>query len=328
MPDGRYPVTWTADVISTHCPWPDALWAAEPLLQLDALRHSQDGDPDGALTSARALLNVGRSLGNEPIGIASMTRNGCRWETARAIERTLAQGEPSEAALAEMQEALRREDEMPLFLLYFRGDRALTHQLLKAVDDGDRHLFELGGYPPPPGMRRWAEKWYYREDAIRVHARYLRAMNQAVEIARLPLEEQYPRYKQWRKEYGQVENVGGACCLGDDGKEVGLLTGHAHLRCALVTVAAERYRRKHGNWPRTIANLVPDYLSAVPLDPFDAKPLRYRRTDCGAVVYSVGGDPSPPPAPRALRDVVFTLWNVDQRRQPPKPAEKENAGRR
>src|SRR5262249_47715700 len=102
-----------------------------------------------------------------------------------------------------------------------------------------------------------------------------------------------------------------------------LLTGHARLRCALVALAAERHRRQHAAWPQSLADLVPTYLQAVPLDPFDGQPLRFRRTDAGAVVYSVGedgrddgGDPSRPPDGGAQRDVVFRLWNVDQRRQP------------
>jgi hypothetical protein len=168
-------------------------------------------------------------------------------------------------------------------------------------------------------VRAYAEVWLYRERAIRIHARYLRAMNEAVEIAKLPLEEQVPRYRAWRKEYGHVENVGDGLTAGPT--EFPLLRGHASLRRAQVALAAERYRRQHGNWPQSLAALVPQYLPAVPLDPFDGKPLRYRRTDHGAVICSVGenGCDAPSPEANAPRDVVFRLWNVDQRRQPSKP---------
>jgi hypothetical protein len=175
-------------------------------------------------------------------------------------------------------------------------------------------------------VRSHLEVWFYRTDAIRVHARYLRAMNEGVEIAKLPLEQQYPRYRQWRQQWGDVENVGGGLVVGL--AENGFLRGHARLRCALVALAAERYRRQDGAWPQSLAELVPHYLTAVPLDPVDGEPLRYRRTDTGAVIYSVGedghgdgGDPARPPKGGPQRDIVFTLWNVDQRRQPPKPPE-------
>jgi hypothetical protein len=176
-------------------------------------------------------------------------------------------------------------------------------------------------------VRAHAEVWLYRGNAIRTHARYLRAMNEAVVIAELPLEEQSPRYQLWRKEYGHVENVGDGLTLGGR-TEFALLTGHARLRCASVALAAERYRRQQAHWPQSLADLVPRHLKAVPLDPFDGKPLRYRRTDTGAIIYSVGedgrddgGDTQPRPGKSVPRDIVFTLWNVDQRRQPPKPPE-------
>jgi hypothetical protein len=168
---------------------------------------------------------------------------------------------------------------------------------------------------------------------MRLHARYLRAMNEAAAIARMPLEEQAPRYDAWRKEYGHVENVGCGLTLGGR-TEFALLTGHARLRCAVAGLAAERYRRNHAAWPQSLADLVPTHLKAILLDPFDGKPWRYRRTNTGVIIYSVGedahddgGDPDRPPGGGAPRDVVFTLWNVDQRRQQPKPPARPAAHR-
>ena len=39
--------------------------------------------------------------------------------------------------------------------------------------------------------------------------------------------------------------------------------------------ACRRYRAKHGRYPETLDELVPEFIAAVPLDPFDGKPLRY-----------------------------------------------------
>ena len=44
---------------------------------------------------------------------------------------------------------------------------------------------------------------------------------------------------------------------------------------ALVVIAAERYRRQYGEFPKTAEELVPAFLSEVPLDPFTEKPLKY-----------------------------------------------------
>jgi hypothetical protein len=151
-------------------------------------------------------------------------------------------------------------------------------------------------------------------------------MNVAVEIAKLPLEQQYPLYREWRRRWGHVENVGNG--LFGALSEGHFLATHAQMRSAQVALAAECYRRAHGDWPQALTELVPEHLPTVPLDPFDGEPLRYRRTERGVVIYSVGengrddgGDPrrefikSIGDMPR---DEVFTLWDVAQRRQPPK----------
>jgi len=51
----------------------------------------------------------------------------------------------------------------------------------------------------------------------------------------------------------------------------------ARRQAALTAIAVERFRLEHeGQLPETLAEIVPGYLSAIPLDPFDGKPLRYR----------------------------------------------------
>jgi hypothetical protein len=98
----------------------------------------------------------------------------------------------------------------------------------------------------------------------------------------------------------------------------------ADLRCAIVGVAAERYRRDNGRWPEALDELTKGYLKAVPNDPYDGKPLRYKRLADGVIVYSVGPDgvDNSGARNRANRlakgiDYGFRLWDVAARRQPP-----------
>ncbi len=65
---------------------------------------------------------------------------------------------------------------------------------------------------------------------------------------------------------------------------------HAALDVAL---ASQQHQRIHGEFPKSIEQLVPKFLDSVPIDPMDATgaPLHYRReTDGTAVVWSVGMD--------------------------------------
>jgi hypothetical protein len=74
-------------------------------------------------------------------------------------------------------------------------------------------------------------------------------------------------------------------------------------------------------------DLVPRYLSEVPNDPFDGKPLRLKHTEDGLVIYSVGldGDDNGGNLGRGTQllkpgtDLGAQLWNVKDRRQPYRP---------
>ena len=65
------------------------------------------------------------------------------------------------------------------------------------------------------------------------------------------------------------------------------------MQNALLTakLALRAYRLERGAYPRSLAELVPGYLTKIPADPFalDA-PLRYRRAGAKYVLYSVGPD--------------------------------------
>jgi hypothetical protein len=63
------------------------------------------------------------------------------------------------------------------------------------------------------------------------------------------------------------------------------------LRLAELSCALERYRAHHDNaLPTALADLVPDYINAIPEDPWDGMPLRYRPLvdTPGYMLYSVG----------------------------------------
>ena len=70
------------------------------------------------------------------------------------------------------------------------------------------------------------------------------------------------------------------------------LAAAADARRAAVAaaVAACRYRTARGQWPDKLEDLVPEYLGAAPVDPFDGKGLRFKSGDKEIVIYSIGPD--------------------------------------
>lgn len=64
----------------------------------------------------------------------------------------------------------------------------------------------------------------------------------------------------------------------------------ARVRCTEAGLAVLIHKRENGAWPETLAAC----MNPAPLDPFDGKPLRYRLTEKGFTVWSVGRTGKPP----------------------------------
>lgn len=59
----------------------------------------------------------------------------------------------------------------------------------------------------------------------------------------------------------------------------------------IAALAIERHRRKHGHLPAKLADLVPAFVAAVPVDWMDGQPLRYRVNPDGSyALWSIGED--------------------------------------
>jgi hypothetical protein len=109
----------------------------------------------------------------------------------------------------------------------------------------------------------------------------------------------------------------------------------AQLRLLRLELALQEYRQRHGRFPPTLAQLSPEVMEAMPLDPFTEKPLVYRPRGRGYVLYSVGpdgvdngGTPISPGSmgPTAAGDLV--AGRLFQRRRAPAPAPQPRSGTR
>ena len=292
-PQGRFPAGVKRSWQPSPRPIVEDIATVAWLLFLDACARAERNDFPAAVSSCIALLNTGRSIGDEPDLPSQLRRHACRVRTVLALERILAQSQAAEPALATLQAALQDEEAQPLLLTAARAERA---RLLLGA-------FQVPACPPATAAR-----------LLRYHTRL-------VEIAKLRPEEQCPRLQELHAAWNaEPTPLGKFSCATEADK---FLLGHAKLRCALVMVAAERYRRLHGHLPRTLAALVPAQLQAVPLDPFDGQALRWRRLDRGALVYSIGPDGKDNGGTLDWKywgilpgtDVGCRLWDVPQHRR-------------
>jgi hypothetical protein len=61
-------------------------------------------------------------------------------------------------------------------------------------------------------------------------------------------------------------------------------------RCIDAAIAVERFRRREGRLPDSLEDLVPDFLEAVPMDPYDGQPIRFVIKKDAYLIYICGRD--------------------------------------
>jgi hypothetical protein len=328
MPAGRHHLTIAPNPIDTLLNDQQNTRAVFNLLRYDALDLAQKGDAKGSLRSGRAIINAARSLDDEPMIISHLIRIAGVGVAAGAIERTLAQGEPPPEDLASLQKLLELEEAHATLLVALRGERAIQHRLFTGLVNGSLDLDGVPGGPSGGGLTRAFTGWMQKGMARREHPEMLEMMNRAIDVARLAEHEQAAGEKKLDEALRSLpRNIVLVKLLMPAQSKFAAATRRktAMVRGLMVLLALERYRRDKGTWPAKLEELTPKLLKKVPLDPYDGKPLRYRRVADGVVVYSVGPDGkddggnidrAKPTDPGT--DLGFQLWDVAKRRQPAK----------
>src|SRR5262249_1660497 len=205
------------------------------------------------------------------------------------------------------------------------GERAALHKMVLNLRHGAANMTQLTGGTGQ--VEKGVGNLLGPTLARRSHARMLQLLNEYVQAAQLPPEKQPPAMKDLNGKVIQAKldwDIIRALVMPAVGKvSEAYRRGVGNLNCAAVAVALERYRRDHGRWPDSLGDLVPRYLAAVPKDPQDGKPLRYRRRPDGVVVYWVGLDGTDHGGNLERRNYLlkgtdqgFQLWEVSRRRQP------------
>ena len=331
---GQLGVTWSEDGSCTTLPPDSDISIVVKILYLDALLRMHEGDPEGAFRSCEAILNVGGLFDDIPSLYCHNRRAHWRSGVCRRLERALAQGAPPADALARLQGRVGEEAEVPISLICGRAERVRLDRYLEAVRDGTIPVTRLQRairhpHYAPPKHQGWAEKLesysldYSARAVVKTRASVLRRMNALVEILKKPAEKQAEPLKAWQAAVSRDSLAVRTLC--DPGNHLAWAgwRDQAEMRCTAAALAVERYRLKHGRWPERLDDLAPTFLKAVPADPFDGKPLRYRHDEQGVVVYSVGADRRDDGGAfdtlnthKDGTDLGFRLWELARRGRP------------
>jgi hypothetical protein len=283
------------------------------LLCQEALLRAEQGDPNGTTQALEAALRVAGSLDKEPVLISHLLHLGMSSWAAYVLERALNRVEFTVAQLARLQLAFQRIRADEGLLQALAGYRCMYLTVFERPQALDRQYFQK--LPPVALLEVY--------DALGLAARegiiFLEYIDECLRIARLPAFQRLAAVavaETHHRRKGKVLLLGPANIFWGPGMIRVEVKYVAQLEMAKALLAVERYRLAHGELPETLAALVPDYLPAVPADPFDGAPLRYRRLDRGFLVYSVGEDakddggkdePSGQKKPGETCDLVFRV---------------------
>lgn len=303
------------------------------LLRFEAMYRAERGEPREALAACRGGLNAGRAIGDWPAAIGMLVRIACQSVVLNAVERILAQTEPEEADLATLQRLLEDEAAQPLLLHAARGERAMADDLFDAIQSGRLSGPDLttafAMRTGPLNIDSYRIELSLRNKGLRAEA--LRNGNRLVEIAKLPVEAQKSAIERFREENPPhyLKNVPLLRELteGDNTKWMFAFgRSQARLRTMIALLAAERFRRVHGRWPKTLNELCPAFLQAVPLDPGDGRLIKLRLLADGLVIHAIGADGKDHGGTLNHHNMVapgtdygFRLWDPKKRRQPAPP---------
>jgi hypothetical protein len=293
LPHSRYPMdlSWGAATMLPHLP------GLKRLSQIADYQSLLDAKSSAADIST--IIGMARTLDTEPIIISKLVRIAMLNIAEQTLERRLNSDGMNDVELEHLGELFAESaktnqmanaliGERAMNIRYFRMSYVEIQKLARAGDDNPS---EQGG-PPLPGPRPFIFNLtgFFERD-LRFYLQSMQtnisfAETQPINVSQISnVQEQISqtsRHNFYILSSMLLPALGTATI-----KEA---KGLAQVRTAQTALAVERFRLANGKLPDKLSELVPQFLSAVPEDPFDGQPLRYHRLEKGYVVYSISSD--------------------------------------
>ncbi len=298
LPNSRYPIDFSPgfNTLLPHLGQIKKLALISGYKALLATNSDQLMEADALVAN---ILGIARTLDKEPALISQLVRFALDNIAVATLERRLNAGNLNEAELTNLSSALARQENNNLITKALAGERAMAIPYfrmswaeinkLSESDEKDNNL--LTGPPlPGPQPMLFRVTGFFERDLLY----YLQTMETNIAFASLQPPQslmvtnfQNRMYQELKRKYCILS----ALLLPALGNAVVREANElAYLRTAQTALAVEHFRLTHGQLPENLNELVPQFLSTVPIDPFDGQPLRYHRLAKGYVVYSIGRD--------------------------------------
>lgn len=267
----RYPLTFKSGwVILDDLA---ALRRAAYWFEFEANVRARDGDYHGATESIRAGLLLSQSLEYEPITATQLVR----MSVVRRLMRLLEQIEINKLSatdLTKLQDALAQNDFAVTMRRAIIGERALG---LIVFDN--ESVLDI------------SQQEYHRV-LTRVSDRtmWLTTMTEAVAASEAPWIELNGVMDAWHDDFEArvrpIHSLTRYITPAINNISEWFAKGETFNRLAIIYIAIARYRLEHGHPPERLAELAPDFVSEVPIDPTTGEAFHYHVTAGGFLLYS------------------------------------------
>ena len=277
-------------------PQAPALMNAGKIYAPRAQAEVEAGQMAAAFRDLKTMLRLGELIKDEPSFIGFQVRVSLYFFPMQSLWDGLAVHAWTEERLADLQRHLEQVNMLAHLEIAWMAERGMVECLLQTClqDLKENPVLSFNESPSSPLLiALWPRGWTY-QNALRVDAMYdekiMRAVNaRTARISPLLVDS---AYKQISNLPCNVFNIGARILLPvvtDMSRKAA--AGQTYVSEAAVACALERYWLQHRRYPVALAELVPQFLAAVPHDVVDGEPLRYRLDgEGGFILYSIGWD--------------------------------------
>jgi hypothetical protein len=267
------------------------------LLTAEALAAVAEHRNEDAVQSLLAAGHLADSLAAEPTLISQLVRFGAWVIVCTRLENVLNATSLSEEQLSALQTMVTAGEKPRSFARAIAGERASGYDVF--VHPHSQGMI-FGSGAATTGWRSIGPRLFVgllKTTGMFAKDRrfFLDAMSTNVAIGELPFPEQFKSSQSTPPPIPSSRFYVVSRILLSGLSTSRTTTRHgncvAWLRITQTALAVQRYRLAHRNsLPDDLSQLAPEFLAAVPDDPYDGKPLRFRRLSSGFVVYSIGSD--------------------------------------
>ena len=316
-PQNVYP-THFEEGFATLLPNLAAFKSTARIYQLRAAARLETGNTTGALEDVRMIFRFGESIQDEPILISQLVRFAIENIGFKTLWMGLVDHRWSDPQLVELQRILENRQFGPALIRSLEGERALAIETLdrslvgpgkllvdlspmESLGEGtDSFISSISGPSlVKPSMFLVPAGWFRRSQLALLNGYQRLLINARQELS--PTNSGY----RFAAKAGDLsaDVTPKARSLAPFDILVGMLlpaldratfkaaSAETVARLARTACALERFHLAHGEFPKTLAELAPQYIAVVPVDYITSEPLHYQRTDDGWFqLWSVGND--------------------------------------